>query len=141
MELLNLLSDGAIIGMGLASLVSIYVMARVIHFSYHFYIDHGIILVGGSNRRVEIGNTLRKLGNKNGDSVFAIGYPFAAIICFIFVALFGVIGHFWYVFVPVSLVVSFVLLPVFGIRIAAWNKRKKAVFMQKLDGTYFDKPS
>lgn len=133
-EYLDTLSTGALIGLGLGCVISLYVIARVIHFSYHFYIDHGFILVESTAHKEKITKTLAKLGKT--DSVFAVGYPFAAIVCLLLVVLLGFIGDFWYVFLPVSVVVSFVFVPAIGIRLAAWNKRKKAVFMQKLDGTY-----
>ena len=133
-EYLNGLSTGALVGAGLASVISIFVIARVIHFSYYFYIDHGFILVEGANHRDKIRATLKKLGKE--DSFFAIGYPFAALACTLCVVFLGFMGHFWYVFVPIALVCSFVLLPAIGIRLAAKDKRNKVVFVEKLDGTY-----
>jgi len=133
-ELLNTLSSGALIGVGLASATSIFVIVKVIYFSYHFYIDHGFILVEGSDHKEKIKSTLNKMGKE--DSFFAVGYPFAAIVCVLFILFFGFIGHFWQFFLPMSLVVSFVLLPVFVIRVAAKDKRNKVVFVKKLDGSY-----
>lgn len=133
-EELVTLSNGALIGAGLALVFSIFTIVKVIHFNYHFYIDHGFILVEGSDHRGAIKRTLGKIGKD--DSFFAVGYPTAMIVCTLGTIAFGFIGHFWYIVLPVSLVASFVLLPVIGIRLAAKEKRNKAVFTQKLDGTY-----
>jgi len=133
-EELQALSTGALVGASLAGVVSLFVIAKVIHFGYYFYIDHGFILVEGNNHRDKIKATLKKLGKV--DSFFAIGYPFAALACVLCTIFFGFIGHFWYVFAPLSLAVSFILLPAIGIRLVAKDKRNKVVFVEKLDGTH-----
>lgn len=128
------LSRGALLGLAFATIQGIYVMTRALHFGWHFYIDHGFILVEGANHKERVTSTLKKLGKE--DSIFAVGYPVALLLSGIFAIIYGFIGHFWQAFLPAALFISFVVMPAAFIRIAAKEKRNKMAFTQKLDGTF-----
>lgn len=130
----HLPSYGTIVGACIGTVQLLYVMTHVFHYNYHHYIQHGIILVNGSDNKDEIKETLKTLGKK--ESPFAVGY-FPALLLNLFLgALWVVTLHFWYVTIPIASVVFFIILPGQVIKFIARKKRKKVIFEKKLSGTH-----
>ena len=113
-------------------------MARVLNFTYYFYIDHGFILVDGDHtgNPDKIKATMKKYNINN--RTFAVGYPFALLTSLILTGISMFVGCFWYIMLPVLGAIGLIILPSIIIKYAAKEKRNKVIFDTKLDGSFPD---
>lgn len=129
-------NHSATIGFIIGAAQLIYTMIRVFAFSYYFYIDHGFMLVAAGTHPNKIITTLKKQGKT--ESMFAKGYCHAFILSILFLAFWTVLFNFWYVTVPIFGIIGLIIAPSLLIKFMARKKRNKAIFEQKLNGTYPD---
>ena len=131
---LGLINYGAIIGLMTGVVLLLYGTIKSIIFNYYFYIDHGFILIEPSKNGDKIEETLKKL-NRN-KSIYDTGYLKVLFIHTFITLMLMVFGAGWNIFIPITLVILIIFMPVYIIKMAARKKRNKVIFQEKLNGTH-----